>query len=193
PRSTLLDLVEPAWLDPEFVRTLRGIRSRGAVAQVTLTLEREPGFSTLAIAPSLDYLERAHDDAKYGRVSRQPYLEAQGEGRQVQVHVQYLNGNADAARNSVADVVVRTLDAHLPGFGSSVTGRTVLLPSDLEKSFGWPDGQMHHAEPLLDQWLWMRPTPELARYRTPIDGLYLCSPAQHPGGWMPGACGYHAA
>jgi len=193
PRSTLLKLVEPAWLDPEFVRTLRGIRSRGAVAQMTLALDREPGFSTLAIAPSLDYLEHAYDDAKYGRVSRQPYLEAQGEGRQVQVHVQYLNGSADAARDAVADLVVRTLDAHLPGFGGAVTGKAVLLPSDLERSFGWPDGQMHHAEPLLDQWLWMRPTPELARYRTPIDGLYLCGPALHPGGWMPGACGYHAA
>jgi phytoene dehydrogenase-like protein len=193
PRSTLLELVEPAWLDPEFVRTLRGIRSRGAVAQVTLALDREPGFSILAIAPSLDYLERAYDDAKYGRLSRQPYLEAHGEGRQVQVHVQYLNGSADAARDSVADLVVRTLDAHLPGFGGAVTSNVVLLPSDLEKSFGWPDGQMHHAEPLLDQWLWMRPTPELAHYRTPIGGLYLCGPAMHPGGWMPGACGYHAA
>jgi phytoene dehydrogenase-like protein len=89
-------------------------------------------------------------------------------------------------------LIVRILEANQPGFGT-VIRRRVLLPSDLEKEFGWHEGQMHHAEPALDQWLWMRPTPELARYRTPIPGLYLCGPAMHPGGWMPGACGYHAA
>ena len=193
PVRTLLELVEPAWLEPELARTVRGIRSRGAVAQVTLTLDRAPAFATLAVAPSLDYLERAYDDAKHGRSSRQPFLEAQAEGREVRVHVQYLNGSNEAERDSLADLVVRTLDLQLPGFGGAVTGRNVLLPADLEESFGWPHGQMHHAEPLLDQWLWMRPTPELARYRTPIAGLYLCGPAMHPGGWMPGACGYHAA
>ena len=91
-----------------------------------------------------------------------------------------------AARESLGDLVARTL-------GVTAAQKTVLLPADLEKAFGWPEGQMHHAEPALDQWLWMRPTPELARYRTPIGGLFLCGPAMHPGGWMPGACGYHAA
>jgi phytoene dehydrogenase-like protein len=69
----------------------------------------------------------------------------------------------------------------------------VLAPADLESRFGWPQGQMQHAELALDQWLWMRPIPELARYRTPIAGLVLCGPAMHPGGWAPGACGHHAA
>jgi phytoene dehydrogenase-like protein len=192
PQRTLLEFVEPVWLEPEFARTLRGIRSRGAVALVRLELDRDPGFSALAIAPSLDYLERAYDDAKYGRVSREPYVEARVENRAVRVHVQYVPKDA-AARDTLGDLVVRMLDAHVPGFGGAVTGRTVLLPSDLEKQFGWPEGQLHHAEPALDQWLWMRPTPELARYRTPIDGLHLCGPAMHPGGWLPGACGYHAA
>jgi phytoene dehydrogenase-like protein len=160
---------------------------------VTLTLDREPGFSTLAVAPSLDYLERAYDEAKYGRMSQAPYLEAHSEGGKVHVHVQYVTGSNEAGRDSLPDLVVRILDAQLPGFGGTVTGKTVLLPSDLEKSFGWPHGQMHHAEPSLDQWLWMRPAPELARYATPIDGLLLCGPAMHPGGWFPGACGYHAA
>ena len=199
PRRTLLALLEPGWLAPEFVRMLRGIRSRGVVAKATLTLDRAPGFSTLAVAPSLDYLERAHDDAKYGRVSQRPYLEARAEDRNVRVHLQYApytlgDGNwNDARREALGNLVVETLAAQMPGFDSSVTGRSVLAPPDLERLLGWPEGQVHHAEPALDQWLWMRPTPHLARYRTPIAGLYLCGPGMHPGGWMPGACGYHAA
>jgi len=195
PQRTLLQLVDPRWLEPEFVRTLRGIRSRGAVAQVVLELDREPGFSTLAIAPSLDYLEKAYDDVKYGHVSRQPYVEARAEGRKVRVHVQYVpHTDLDAAaREALAEQVIRSIDAHQPGFGGSVVQKTILLPADLQNRFGWPEGQMHHAEPALDQWLWMRPTPELARYRTPIGGLYLCGPAMHPGAWFNGACGYLAA
>jgi len=188
PKRTFLQLVDPGWLEPEFVRALRAIRSRGAAAHVILELEREPDFAVLAIAPSLDYLEKASDDVKYGQVSQRPYLEARVEDRTLRVHVQWVPGNsADAAaRESLGDLVTRTL-------GVTAVQKTVLLPADLEKAFGWPEGQMHHAEPALDQWLWMRPTPGLARYRTPIGGLFLCGPAMHPGGWMPGACGYHAA
>jgi phytoene dehydrogenase-like protein len=199
PRRTLLGLLEPGWLDPELARALRGMRSRGVVARVTLTLDHAAGFETLAIAPSLDYLERAHDDAKYGRVSQQPYIEARAEDRNVHAHVQFapyaLAGARwdDAQRAALADLVVRTLGEHVPGLSSRVTGRSVLAPPDLESRFGWSEGQMHHAEPALDQWSWMRPTPELARYRTPIGGLYLCGPAMHPGAWLPGASGYHAA
>ena len=195
PKRTLLELVESGWLDPEFARSVHGIRSRGVVAQVRLKLDRAPGFSTLAIAPSLDYLERAHDDAKYGCASREPYLEACAENRSVEVHVQYVpkENNGAAERDALVELVLRRIEAHVPGFSSAVTRRSVLFAPDLEQTLGWPEGQMHHAEPLLDQWLWMRPTPELARYRTPIDGLYLCGAAMHPGGWMPGACGYHCA
>ena len=195
PRRTLLEWVDPAWLEPEFIQVLRGIRSRGVVAQAMFELDREPGFSTLAIAPSLDYLEKAYDDVKYGRVSQQPYVEARVEGRKVHAHVQYVpnKGLDAAAREALAELVIRTIDAHQPGFGGSAIGKAVSLPEDLQKLYGWPEGQMHHAEPALDQWLWMRPTPELARYRTPIAGLYLCGPAMHPGGWFSGACGYLGA
>jgi phytoene dehydrogenase-like protein len=199
PRRTLLELLGPEQLEPELIRTLRNIRSRGVVAQVLLTLDRAPGFSTLAIAPSLDYLERAYDDAKYGRISQRPYVEARAEDRTVRVHVQYVpysiaETSWDAARrDALADLVVQTLSEHAPGFGAAVTERSVLLPPELERQFGWPQGQMHQAEPSLDQWLWMRPVPNLAQYRTPIAGLYLCGAAMHPGGWMPGMCGYHAA
>ena len=201
PQRTLLELVDPGWLDPELARAVRNIRCRGVVARVTLTLDREPGFSTLAVAPSLDDLERAYDDAKYGRVSRRPYLEARsaeptpGGRYRVDVHVQYApytladGGWDDARRASLGDLVVEMLSPHLP----SVVERTVLSPPDLEEAHGWPEGQAHHAELALDQLLWMRPVPALARYATPIEGLFLCGPAMHPGGGIAGAAGANAA
>jgi len=205
PQRTLLGFVDPGWLDPEFTRTVRNIRCRGVVARVTLALERAPGFSTLVVAPSLDYLERACDDAKYGRASRRPYLEAHSDeagagGRQrVEVHVQYApyalgDGAWDEGRRSaLADSVVAILSQHLPGFGAAVTARSVLSPPDLEEAEDWPEGQAHHAELALDQVLWMRPVPALARYRTPIRGLYLCGPGMHPGAGIAGAAGANAA
>ncbi len=201
PQRTLLELVDPGWLDPELARAVRNVRSRGTVARVTLTLERAPGFSTLALAPSLDDLERAYDDAKYGRVSARPYLEASNaeplaDGRhRVNVHVQYApyalaDGEWDDARRAkLGDAVVAMLSPHLP----AVLERTVLSPRDLEEAYRWPGGQAHHAELALDQVLWMRPIPALARYATPIEGLYLCGPAMHPGGGIAGAAGANAA
>jgi phytoene dehydrogenase-like protein len=201
PQRTLLELVDPAWLDPELARAVRNVRSRGTVARVALTLERAPGFATLVLAPSLDALERAYDDAKYGRVSTRPYLEVHGaeplaDGRhRVHVHAQYApyrlaDGEWDDARRArLGDTVVEMLSPHLP----AVVERTVLSPRDFEEAYGWPEGQAHHAELALDQVLWMRPIPQLARYATPIQGLYLCGPAMHPGGGIAGAAGANAA
>lgn len=205
PRRTLLELVDPRWLDPELIRAVRNIRSRGVTARVSLTLGRAPDFAVLAVAPSLDHLERASDDAKYGRVSHAPYLEARAaapsvDGRhRVDVHVQYApyalaEGEWTAARRSaLGDMVIHALAAHLSGGDDAITERSVLTPRDLEGTTGWPEGQPDHAELSLDQFLWMRPAPALARYRTPIAGLYLCGPAMHPGGGIVGAAGANAA
>lgn len=187
PRRTLLELVDPGWLDPQLVRALRHIRSRGVLARFSLELERPAGFSTLVVAPSLDYLERAYDDAKYGRVSAEPWLEARCEGASAELHVQYVPYGA-AAEPDLETRVVKKLSAHL-----NIAQCTVHTPRDLEALHGWPEGQAHHAELTLDQALWMRPLPELARYRTPIDGLWLCGPAMHPGGAIAGAAGYNCA
>ena len=190
PKRTLLELVDPAWLDPEFARAVRNIRARGAVARVTLALDRPLDSPPLVVAPSLDYLERAYDDAKYGRVSANPYLEVRFDKDRAQVHVQYVPyGTADAA--GIGEMVVRLLAAHLQG--ASIVAREVLLPRDLERLEGWPQGQAYHAELALDQLLWMRPIGGWARYRTPIKGLYLCGPATHPGAGIAGASGYLCA
>jgi phytoene dehydrogenase-like protein len=197
PRRTLLELVEPGWLDPETTRAAQSIRARGVVAQMTLTLDRAPAFGTLVVAPSLDYLERAYDDAKYRRVSAHPYLEARaGAERRIHVHVQYApyalaDGEWDGAR--CAALGRRVEELLLPHLGATVVERAVRSPRELETAHGWPEGQAHHAELALDQLLWMRPTPALARYRTPIDGLYLCGPGMHPGAGVAGAAGANAA
>jgi len=205
PRRTLLELVDANWLDPELIRAARNIRSRGVTARVGLTLDRAPGFAVLAVAPSLDHLERASDDAKYGRISREPYLEARAgaptvDGRhRIDVHVQYApyalaEGEWSAARrNALGDMVVHALGTHLSGGDDAVTERSVVTPPDLEGTAGCPEGQPLHAELSLDQFLWMRPVPALARYRTPVAGLYLCGPAMHPGGGIIGAAGANAA
>ncbi len=204
PKRTLLELTDTRWLDPELVRAVRSIRSRGVAARVTLACDRPPGFSALAVAPSLDYLERAYDDAKYGRVSQAPYLEARNgdrtaDGRQrVEVHVQYAPCTLadgewdDDRRRALGEIVVKVLSEHGADCGSAVITR-VLSPRDLEQEYGFPEGQVEHAEPGLDQLFWMRPVPALARYRTPIEGLYLCGPGMHPGGSIAGACGHNAA
>ncbi|MEA3153835.1 MAG: hypothetical protein QOK44_1424, partial [Betaproteobacteria bacterium] len=205
PKRTLLELIDPGWLDPQLVRAVQRIRSRGVAMALTVVVDRVPDFTTLVIAPSLDYLERAYDDAKYGNISTSPLIEARHtgaaeEGRhRVTVHMQYA---PHALKNAVWDTaqadrlgraMVSRLDEDVPGFASSVIERHVLTPHDLEHIFGYPQGQRYHAELALDQIMWMRPVPDLARYRAPIRGLYLCGPAMHPGAGIAGAAGANAA
>ncbi len=204
PRRTLLELMEVDGLDPEFTRAVHHIRCRGVVAGVQLVLEREPPHPVLHVASSLDDLERAADDAKHGRISREPYLQARSAGRgadgrhRVEVHVQYApyrlaDGEWNAARGAALGELARAaLSRHWPELGGAAVER-VLGPRDLEAEWGWPEGQAHQAELALDQALWMRPIPALARYRTPVRGLYLCGPGMHPGGGVAGAAGANVA
>jgi phytoene dehydrogenase-like protein len=190
PRRSLLEFVEPGWLDPELARALRNVRRRGVAARLRLQLDRSPGFAALALAPSLDYLERAYDDAKHGRVSRAPYLEARCDERhRMEVLVQYAPYGVDCS--TLKDQVVALLSEH---WGDAQPQHVELLsPRELEEHERWPQGQPHHAELSLDQALWMRPLPELARYRTPVHGLWLCGQGMHPGAGIAGAAGFHCA
>jgi phytoene dehydrogenase-like protein len=185
PRRTLLELVDPAWLDPELAREISLIRRRGVVARVDLALDRPAPFGNLVIAPSLDDLEKAYDDSKYRRVSANPYIEARAEASRVDVHVQYVPYGVETDR--LAERVAWALTPHLGE--ASILERTLRTPADLDIEEGWSGGQAWHAEPGLDQALWMRPLPLLAHYRTPIAGLWLCGPAMHPGAAAPGAAG----
>jgi phytoene dehydrogenase-like protein len=191
PRATLLGLLEPGWLDPGFVRAVGNIKCRGVAAQVSLTLAAEPSFTTLAVAPSLTYLERAYDDVKYGRTSAHPWLEARAVGRRVEVHVQYVP-HTITDRDALGDLVAQQLADHVPGLRESITASALLLPADLAAQ-GLTEGQRYHGDLTLDQVLFMRPVPGWTRYRMPVGGLYLCGAGTHPGGGIAGGAGRLAA
>lgn len=199
PRRTLLEVLEPGWLDAETVRTVRNVRARGVVAEVAIA-STGPGLAApLVVAPSLDYLERAADAAKYGRVSTAPLAVVRPTARALEVELQYVPYALadgpwdDDRRDGLARLALDTLRRWLPDLAGAVELIAVRTPADLQTARGWPEGQAAHAELALDQALWMRPAPALARYRTSIDGLYLCGPAMHPGPAAPGAAGAHAA
>ncbi|TAK88079.1 MAG: NAD(P)/FAD-dependent oxidoreductase [Betaproteobacteria bacterium] len=194
PRRTLLELVEPGWLEPEFARALGHVRRRGVVARVSFKVAP---CARVVIAPSLDYLERAYDASKYGRVSVEPYIEVISRENAVEAHFQYApyrraDGAWDSDRRSeLGELTRRLLSPHVGGIADARVD--VQTPPDLELAAGWPEGQAYHAELALDQALWMRPLPELASYRTPIEGLWLCGPGTHPGGGVAGASGRNCA
>jgi phytoene dehydrogenase-like protein len=185
PRRTLLELADPGWLDPELVRAVANIRRRGVAARVSFKASMQ---GNVVWAPSLDYLERAYDHVKYGRISREPYLEACSSADRVDVHFQYVPYETTEAPTEDLTQTARRL---LPGLQHAPAA--VLAPADLERQEGWPGGQAYHAELALDQALWMRPLPQLAQYATPIEGLWLCGPGTHPGGGIAGASGYNCA
>jgi phytoene dehydrogenase-like protein len=166
----------------------------------------------IVIAPGIDYVERAFDAAKYGRPSEAPYLEATipslvdpglvagaPAGTQVMsIHLQYApyalrEGSWDARRDELGDLAIRTLEAYAPDLGGLVTARQVLTPLDLERDYGLSGGHPYHAEPGLDSFFAWRPLFGHARYRLPIDGLYLAGSGAHPGGGITGQPGQNAA
>lgn len=193
---TMLHLVEPGWLDPDYVRAVRNIKSRGIAAQVTLHTTRPAGFTQLTLAPSMTYLERAYDDAKYGRTSANPMLDAHAQPDRVVVRVQYVPHTdsdwSDARRGAFGQDVAKRISAAAPELAGAITQVEVRTPSDLVTT-GLTGGHHYHGELTLDQILFMRPVPGWSRYRTPIAGLYLCSAANHPGGAVAGGAGRLAA
>jgi phytoene dehydrogenase-like protein len=163
---------------------------RGVVARGTLTLDGMPAYWNRCIAPSLEYLERAYDDAKYGTDSVAPYVEVQRTDGRLEVHVQfvpYVDGKANAPRHQALEQrVAQVLQAD--------AGQVKLeSPDEVELLHGTTEGHLYHGELTLDQILFMRPVPGWSRYRTPIEGLYLCGSGTHPGGGIPGAAGRNAA
>jgi phytoene dehydrogenase-like protein len=221
PARTFLGLVGAEHLEPEFVRDVGNIRYRGAVGKVNLALGELPHFpglngdaasalrGTITISPSLDYLERAYDDAKYGEPSARPYMEAviptladpglAPPGKHVlSILVQYApyqlkSGSWAARREQFGDAVVQALADYAPNLPGAVLGRQVLTPADLEATFGLTGGSLYHGELTLDQLFFMRPVAGWAQYRTPVDGLYLCGAGAHPGGGLSGLPGRNAA
>jgi phytoene dehydrogenase-like protein len=222
PRTTFFKLVDPAYLDPFFVKQAQNIKYRGSGARVHLALKELPMFTALnggdpreflrgniRIAPSLDYLEKAFDAAKYGQFARQPYLDvtipslsdpglAPAGQHAMSIYMQYApyhlrEGNWDDCREALGQVVIDTLAHYAPNLKKSILYTKILTPLDLETIYGLPEGNPNHGEMTLDQFLYMRPVPGYARYRAPIEGLYMCGAGTHPGGGVTGLPGYNAA
>lgn len=218
PKRTLLDLVGPDHLDTGVMRRVRNLRTNGVTAKVNLALDGLPDFAglgeavggaRLVIAPTIDDVERAFDDAKYGDIAAAPPLEVtvpsladptlapQG-GHVVSVLVQsapyrLAEGDWDARRDELGDRVVAMLATHAPGLAERIVARQVVTPLDLERDYGMTGGHWHHGEMGLDTVFMLRPFPGAGRYRLPVPGLYLCGAGAHPGGGVMGAAGANAA
>ena len=222
PKRTLLELIDPVVLGPTLVWRAGNIRMPGVVAAVELMLDALPRFPAsdgpdderlggrIVIAPGVDYLERAFDASKYGRVSDEPFLEAvirtwgdpttAGSGGRHTLHaiLQYAPyrlrmGEWDALRDGLAELALATLERYAPDIRTKVTGMKVLTPLDLERDYGLTEGHPLHGEAGLDQFFAWRPLLGLARYRLPVEGLYLCGSGAHPGGGITGGPGANAA
>jgi phytoene dehydrogenase-like protein len=199
PRHTLLGLVGAPELPPEFTWQVQSIKLRGSVAKVHLLTDGKHGLpaGTLAVAPTLKYLERAYDAAKYGEISARPYIEVTSAGSVVSIHFQFAPyklrfDDWGTARGTVQQLAVDTLSAHFPQLADSIRDVVTLSPQDLERDYGLTEGDLNHGQPLLDQMLFMRPLPGWSDGSTPIAGLFLCGSGLHGGGGISGAAGRNA-
>ena len=217
---TFLKMIEPEHLPEDFLEQIRRLKFRGSSGKVNLALDGLPDFRSLpgpgahlagaiSISPSLDYMERAYDEAKYGNYSRHPYIDivipsltdpsVAPPGKHVMsCFVQYApydlkEGTWDEKREDFGDNVIGTIAEYAPNLKNLIVGRQVLTPLDLEREFGLTEGNIFQGELSLDQLFFMRPVPACAQYRTPVKGLYLCGSTTHPGGGIMGAPGRLAA
>ena len=227
PRTTLLDLLDPATIGPELGWDATNLRARGVTAKVNIALAGLPTFEGLdgeddagrlrgriVVAPSMRYLDRATDAAKYGRISEEPWLEATipslvdpllvdgaaaGGVRHVMSVIaqsapaELRDADWETERETLGARVMASLERVAPGIGALVVKREVLSPDDLQAELGMHGGHPLHLEPGLDQWFAWRPLLGLARYRLPVEGVYLCAAGAHPGGGITGLPGRLAA
>ena len=220
PKRTFLKLIEADQLPADFVDSIRRFKIRGSSGKVNLSLSELPNFTCLpgegphlrgaiSISPSVDYLERAYDDAKYGDFSRRPYMDIiipsmidpgmAPPGKHVMsIFVQYapsdLKGGWDETRREAfGDAVIDTLAQYAPNLPGAILHRQVLTPWDMERDIGLTQGNIFHGELSLHQLFFLRPAPSWADYRTPLENFYQCGSGTHPGGGISGASGRLAA
>jgi len=222
PKRTFLGLVGEQHLPTDFAKAVREIAMQGCSMKINLALDGLPNFTaipgsnlqphhktTMHICPSMDYVERGWDDAKYGRPSAHPLIEMTipttyddsiaPPGKHIMgIFLQYTpyklaEGDWHDVKEAYANRVMDHIEEYAPGFKSLVRHRQVLSPLDLEEIYGLTGGNIFHGEMSLGQLFFLRPVPGWARYRTPVRGLYMCGSGTHPGGGVMGAPGYNAA
>jgi phytoene dehydrogenase-like protein len=219
PKSTYLDLVGRDRLPSDVIRDVERLRTRSGSVKINVALSSLPAFpgwdqegpvhrGLMAVSPSVEYLERAFDDAKYGKPSQHPYAEVmfptahQPEGiappgkHVMLAFTQYMpfdTPNTDRTRDAWAKKVIGALTEHAPGLPDAVEHVEVLTPKDLEDRFGLLGGSIAQGELAPDQLFSFRPIPFYGDYRSPVRGLYLCGAGTHPGGGVMGVPGRNAA
>jgi phytoene dehydrogenase-like protein len=220
PRRTFLELVNPRELPDDLVENIQRFRFQGTSSKVNFALDGLPYYPPLGhkadhfrgftnIGPSMDYLERAFDDAKYGWYSQHPYIDMAVQstidpdmappGKHVMsCFIQYTpyqlrESDWDTEKENLGDTVQRTLETFFPGFGDLVLQREVRTPLDIERTVGLSEGNIFAGEFFAPQMFFFRPAPGWSQYRTPIDGYYQCGSGTHPGGCVMGAPGKLAA
>ena len=220
PNLTFLKLIDVRELPGDFVAEVRRYKFRGSSGKVNLALDALPDFTclpgagphlrgALSISPSVEYMERAYDEAKYGAFSRRPYIDmviptltdpsVAPPGKHIlSCFVQYApyqlaSGTWDEQREAFGDAVVGAIAEYAPNLRNIIIGRQVLTPLDLEREFGLTEGNIFQGELTLEQLFFARPVPGWAQYRTPIRNLWMCGSATHPGGGIMGAPGRNAA
>jgi phytoene dehydrogenase-like protein len=221
PRTTVLDLVGESHFPDEVATDMKRYRTRGGSVKVNLVLDEAPQYAGVSeedqglllstgvnICPSIDYLEAAWQDAVAGRPAAHPYVEAElpstvdssltdDERLVMTMFTQYGPSEQgqwkDGDRERYGDTCVDKLNRFAPNFKASVAEREVLAPPDLERIFGLQGGSIFQGEQGMNQMAFMRPTPDLAQYATPVGGLYLCGAGTHPGGGVTAASGHNAA
>ncbi|MDJ0709092.1 MAG: NAD(P)/FAD-dependent oxidoreductase [Woeseiaceae bacterium] len=216
PKRTFIDLLGVEHLDIGFTNRIGRLRCDGYVAKLHLALDDLPEFTgldnpngRLHVAPDMDAIEFAFDDAKYGQASSHPVMEVTlpsiGDaslapaGRHVlSANVMYVpyahkGGWTDAARDAIQERTIATLQRYAPRIREQIVGSEFLTPADLEREFRVTGGHWHHTEFAMDQMLMMRPTYGAAQYRSPVAGLWLCGAGCHPAGDLTGLAGRNAA
>jgi phytoene dehydrogenase-like protein len=216
PHLTFEKFLEPSELPADFLEGVRRYKFRGSSGKVNIALDALPEFKSLpgegahlrgaiSISPSMEYMERAYDDAKYGHYSRRPYIDmvipsltdpsVAPPGKHVlSCFVQYApyklaEGTWDDQREAFGDNVIDTIAEYAPNIKDIIVGRQILTPLDLEREFGLTQGNIFQGELSLEQLFFLRPVAGWAYYRTPVDNLYMCGSATHPGGGIMGANG----
>jgi phytoene dehydrogenase-like protein len=225
PKRTFLQFVEQKYFPDEFVTSIQNFRVRGSSGKVNVALSKLPNFTALpfegrghdsvlhrgavSISPSIDYIERAYDDAKYGQISKRPYLDmifpsmidpdmAPPGQHVMSCFVQYApydieGGWDDAKRDQLGEAVIATIEEYAPNIRECIVGMQVISPKDIERIAGITGGNIFHGELLLHQIFFLRPTPQWADFRTPLKGYYFGAAGAHPGGGVMGAAGMLAA
>jgi phytoene dehydrogenase-like protein len=196
PKHTFLTLVGAVNLPPEFVWNVQSIKMRGSVAKVHLLTDGKHGIpdATVALAPSIKYLEKAYDAAKYHGISEKPYLEVTTSGNVVSIHFQFAayklkDSDWKVESGNVEKIAIDTLAEYFPNLKSSIVNRKSLTPQDIEQTYNLTEGDLNHGQIMLDQFMFMRPVPGWSNHKTPLDNLYLCGSGVHGGGGVSGASG----